>query len=167
MEQIDPSLTEKIFQYFIQIIDVFVWPVVIFASFYLLKTHFAYLFLSIREYSFFGVRGKLRDPILVIEERVKQELEKKEHDSYVVKLEFRLKELDIKNDYLAKTGEVEHRGREEIAKLAREAFDLLHDSNKEISRRGEYIKALEEKVSEGLEEEAMEHLKKEDEGELH
>lgn len=66
--------TKISFDDFINLIEVIIWPMVIFASFLFFRKVFSYLFLSMEEYNFFGNRGALKNITDVIEERVEKRM---------------------------------------------------------------------------------------------
>ena len=66
--------TKISFDDFINLTEVIIWPMVIFASFLFFRKVFSYLFLSMEEYNFFGNRGAFKNITDVIEERVEKRM---------------------------------------------------------------------------------------------
>jgi len=84
---------------FLKLVDILVWPVVIFSALFFFRKIFTYLFFTFEEFNFFGIKGQLRNPIKVIdqivEERIEQELGKKEREKKEEKINnFTRKVLD-------------------------------------------------------------------------
>ena len=67
---------------FLKLVDILIWPIVIFSALFFFRKIFTYFFFTFEEFNFFGAKGQLKNPIKVINEMVeeclKQELGKKE-----------------------------------------------------------------------------------------
>lgn len=74
---------------FIRLVDVSAWPIVFFLTLFYFRKIFAYLFLSIEEFNFFGIKGELKNPRELIEEKAKdlakQKEEEKEMNAFLAK----------------------------------------------------------------------------------
>jgi len=135
---------------FLKLVDILVWPVVIFSALFFFRKIFTYLFFTFEEFNFFGIKGQLRNPIKVIdqivEERIEQELGKKERE----KKEKEYKKIidDNKLELEKKEGEVE-----KINNFTRKVLDNFE------KLYGEY-KIINEKYTEYLNKEKEEKEKR-------
>ena len=59
---------------FITFVKTIIWPITILVILFFFKEVFTYLFFSMREFNFFGIKGTLRSVIDVINERVENRL---------------------------------------------------------------------------------------------
>ena len=66
------------YENFTGIIKILIWPTIVFFAILFFRKVFTYLFFSMEEYNFFGVKGKLKDIREVIEERVQIRFNEKE-----------------------------------------------------------------------------------------
>jgi len=60
----------------LELIDILVWPIVVFLAFLFFRKISTYLFLSLSGFNFFGIKGEFKSPREVIEEKVKEEIER-------------------------------------------------------------------------------------------
>jgi len=62
----------------VTLLKILVWPLTVLGALFLFRKVFAYTFLSLDGFNFFGARGTLRPPQQVIEERAQQIVKEKE-----------------------------------------------------------------------------------------
>lgn len=118
------------YERFIEITKIIIWPTIVLASLLFFRKVFTYLFFSMEEFNFFGVKGRLKDIREVIEEKVSDKMseieEQKEREAVIGQFASKLESTE-KSEQNTKAQA------EESQKLAREIFKmykgLLEDHN--------------------------------------
>jgi len=86
----------------ISLIEILIWPLIIFSAFIFFRKVFTYLFFSMEEFNFFGNRGGLKNIQKVIEERVQQkfdsERKKEENQLGFKQMEIKIKGLELSQE---------------------------------------------------------------------
>lgn len=65
---------------FIELLRVLMWPVTILIVLFFFRKIFTYLFLSMEEFNFFGLKGRLKNVQDMIQERVREEFKRQEEE---------------------------------------------------------------------------------------
>ncbi len=99
---------------FIEFLKVLMWPVTILIILFFFRKIFTYLFFSMEEFNFFGIKGELKNVNDFIEEKVNQRLlEGKKEQERILSISKIAKELEKANS-----------SKESFGKMAKENFDL-------------------------------------------
>ncbi len=65
------------FSHFLRLVEIGIWPITVLICAFFFRKVFTYLFFSVEEYNFFGIRGSLKSVTSVIEERARMLEEKR------------------------------------------------------------------------------------------
>jgi len=109
------------YEQYVALLDILVWPIIIFATFLFFRKVLFYLFFSIEEFNFFGAKGRLRSVTEVIDQKVQDTL-RNEQDAQ--KRNEELKEIEAKLER-AKLS------KESSEEKAKENFELANGMLKE------------------------------------
>ena len=126
------------YEHFLGVIQIFIWPVVVLLVLLFFKKVFTYLFFSMEEFNFFGVKGRLKNITEVIEEKVEERIKEIE-DNKKRNLEIERVSKELNKTKLSKEGS-EKRVKEAI-QLAEEVFK---DYKVLIKEHGETTRELNE-----------------------
>lgn len=81
------EIIEKIWIEFLKFLEIIKWPILIIVVSFLLKNKlskiFDYLFLSLRDFNFFGFRGELEDPKKLINKKARELYNQEEKEKQI------------------------------------------------------------------------------------
>ncbi len=122
------------YENFTGIIQILIWPTVVFFAILFFRRVFTYLFFSMEEFNFFGTKGKLKDIREVIEERVDLRIKEQEGQKALAS-EIQKFSTELENVKKSK-GDVEKQANEyfELAKKYLNRYEKLSEQNIDLTK---------------------------------
>jgi AAA+ ATPase superfamily predicted ATPase len=121
----------------IELVRIAAWPVVVVSAFMFFRKVLAYVFFSMKEYNFFGIKGELKDIETVIQERALKLIQDKkiqeEYQSLLAELE------DIKQRPQGEQPQL-------LSHIAEDAFKRNDQLSKRLNKKDAIIKELKQKI---------------------
>lgn len=115
---------------YLDLIRIIAWPIVVLVAIFFFRKVFTYLFLSLREFNFFGNKGQLRDVNEVIQNEVDKRIEQKNKEE---KDQHEAEEVSRKLTEMEKTvGATEKAS--ELIKIAKDLYDRWEKSQEEVRK---------------------------------
>jgi len=144
------------YEHFSGIIEILIWPTVVFFAILFFRRVFTYLFFSMEEFNFFGTKGKLKDIREVIEERV--DLRIKEEKNQQIRAEEILKFSKELENVKKSKGDAENQANEyfELAKKYLSRYEKLSDQNVELTKELDLLR--QERIDQEARREARNHF---------
>jgi hypothetical protein len=131
------SLNEDQYQRIKEIINIIVWPIIIFISILYFNKIFTYLFFSMNKFNFFGIEGELKDIEKVIDEQANKKIEEKEIEEKIKSLAITTKEkenLESLYKFLNEKLEIKNKEAEESTKIAERSLSLCETMLEELKK---------------------------------
>jgi predicted membrane protein len=111
------------YEHFLGFVQVLIWPSIILLALFFFKKVFTYLFFSMEEFNFFGLKGRLKNITEVIEDRVQKRIQEEKDEK-----ERSLKVVEISKE-LENMKESKVGGEKKYEETLRLANKLLKDYN--------------------------------------
>lgn len=124
---------------FLRFIDILAWPITVLTGLFFFKKVFTYLFFSMNEFNFFGLKGHLRNINEVILEEVNKKFSEKEEQE-----ERRLAAERLSLEISKKEEEI-NEAKGTAAENLKLAKSVLDSWKKAIKEKDKFIKEIEEK----------------------